>query len=54
MRRCSRTRSAGVAAGRAGHFGVVVGVDRVDHAEELRRNGADVVVGDLAELMGSR
>ncbi len=46
--------TAGVAAGRAGHFGVVIGVDRVNHAEELRRNGADVVVGDLAELMGSR
>ncbi len=43
---------AGVAAGRAGNFGVVIGVDRVDHAEELRRNGADVVVTDLAELLG--
>jgi beta-phosphoglucomutase family hydrolase len=42
---------AGVAAGHAGQFGFVVGVDRVDHAEELRRNGADVVVGDLAELL---
>jgi beta-phosphoglucomutase family hydrolase len=42
---------AGVAAGHAGGFGFVVGVDRVDHAEELRRNGADVVVGDLAELL---
>ena len=42
---------AGVAAGHAGHFGIVVGVDRVDHAEELRRNGADVVVADLAELL---
>ncbi len=44
---------AGVAAGHAGNFGVVVGVDRADHAEELRRNGADVVVADLAELLGS-
>ncbi len=43
---------AGVAAGRAGNFGVVIGVDRVDHAEELRRNGADVVVTDLADLLG--
>ena len=42
---------AGVAAGRAGEFGFVVGVDRVDHAEELRRNGADIVVGDLADLL---
>ena len=45
---------AGVAAGRAGHFGVVIGVDRVDHADELRRNGADVVVADLAELLDRR
>ncbi|HKV20298.1 MAG TPA: HAD-IA family hydrolase, partial [Mycobacterium sp.] len=43
---------AGVAAGHAGEFGLVVGVDRVDHADELRRNGADVVVGDLSELLG--
>ncbi|MDT5359702.1 MAG: hypothetical protein QOC69_1464 [Mycobacterium sp.] len=42
---------AGVQAGHAGHFGVVIGVDRVDHAEALRRNGADVVVKDLAELL---
>ncbi len=45
---------AGVAAGHAGEFGFVVGVDRVGHAEELRRNGADVVVGDLAELLDAR
>ena len=42
---------SGVEAGRAGNFGYVVGVDRVGHAEALRRNGADVVVTDLAELM---
>ncbi|MGY4653380.1 beta-phosphoglucomutase family hydrolase [Mycobacterium sp. URHB0021] len=42
---------SGVMAGRAGHFGVVVGVDRVGHAEALRRNGADIVVTDLAELL---
>ncbi|WP_319450436.1 MULTISPECIES: beta-phosphoglucomutase family hydrolase [unclassified Mycobacterium] len=42
---------SGVAAGRAGHFGLVVGVDRVGQAEALRRNGADVVVKDLAELL---
>ncbi|WP_326547784.1 beta-phosphoglucomutase family hydrolase [Mycolicibacterium sp. ND9-15] len=42
---------AGVAAGRAGGFGVVIGVDRVGHAEALRRNGADIVVSDLAELL---
>ena len=42
---------SGVAAGRAGDFGVIVGVDRVGQAEALRRNGADVVVTDLAELL---
>ncbi|MFI1584123.1 HAD family hydrolase [Embleya sp. NPDC020630] len=42
---------AGVAAGRAGDFGHVVGVDRVGQAEELRRHGADVVVSDLDELL---
>jgi beta-phosphoglucomutase family hydrolase len=43
---------AGVAAGRAGQFGYVVGVDRVGQAEELSSHGADVVVSDLAELLG--
>jgi len=42
---------AGVAAGRAGKFGYVVGVDRVGQAEALREHGADVVVTDLAELL---
>jgi len=42
---------SGVAAGRAGHFGLVVGVDRVGQSEALRHNGADVVVTDLAELL---
>jgi len=42
---------AGVAAGRAGNFGYVVGVDRVGHADALRRHGADTVVTDLAELL---
>jgi beta-phosphoglucomutase family hydrolase len=42
---------AGVAAGHAGRFGFVVGVDRVGQADELRRHGADVVVTDLAELL---
>ena len=44
---------SGVQAGRAGNFGFVVGVDRVGQAEDLRRNGADVVVTDLAELLPS-
>jgi beta-phosphoglucomutase family hydrolase len=42
---------AGVAAGRAGRFGFVVGVDRVGQADALRANGADVVVHDLGELL---
>jgi beta-phosphoglucomutase family hydrolase len=42
---------AGVAAGRAGGFGLVVGVDRVGQAEALKAHGADIVVKDLAELM---
>jgi beta-phosphoglucomutase family hydrolase len=42
---------AGVAAGRAGHFGFVVGVDRVGQADQLHAHGADIVVQDLAELL---
>ncbi|HEX4307527.1 MAG TPA: beta-phosphoglucomutase family hydrolase [Solirubrobacterales bacterium] len=42
---------SGVEAGAAGHFGHVVGVDRVHHADALRAHGADVVVTDLAELI---
>jgi beta-phosphoglucomutase family hydrolase len=42
---------AGVEAGRAGGFALVVGVDRAGQAEELRRRGADVVVNDLSELL---
>jgi beta-phosphoglucomutase family hydrolase len=42
---------AGVEAGHAGGFALVVGVDRVGQADELRRRGADVVVQDLSELL---
>lgn len=42
---------AGVAAGRAGGFALVVGVDRVGQAEELSQHGADIVVKDLADLL---
>src|SRR5580693_7478408 len=42
---------AGVAAGHAGKFGLVVGVDRVGQADGLREHGADVVVKDLADLL---
>jgi HAD superfamily hydrolase (TIGR01509 family) len=45
---------AGVAAGRAGSFGFVVGVDRVGQADALREHGADVVVSDLDELATER
>ena len=44
---------AGVQAGRAGGFGCVVGVDRVGQADALRAQGADIVVGDLADLLDS-
>ena len=42
---------AGVAAGHAGGFGYVVGVDRAGQAAALRDHGADVVVKDLADLL---
>ena len=41
---------AGVQAGVAGSFGLVVGVDRHGHRDELAAAGADIVVGDLHEL----
>jgi beta-phosphoglucomutase family hydrolase len=42
---------AGVAAGHAGHFGLVVGVNRTGQAAELAEHGADIVVNDLEELL---
>ncbi|MGH3732789.1 MAG: HAD family hydrolase [Acidimicrobiales bacterium] len=51
---------AGVQAGRAGHFGLVIGVDHHDeggshdYADQLRAHGADVVVSDLADLVGDK
>jgi Cof subfamily protein (haloacid dehalogenase superfamily)/HAD superfamily hydrolase (TIGR01509 family) len=44
----------GVEAGRAGHFGYVVGVDRDGLEAELRSRGADVVVDDLTVLLEQR
>lgn len=44
---------AGVAAGRAGGFGCVVGVDRAGQADALREHGATIVVADLSELLGA-
>jgi beta-phosphoglucomutase family hydrolase len=43
---------SGVEAGRAGHFGLVVGVDRVGQADALKAHG--VVVQDLADLLDAR
>jgi beta-phosphoglucomutase family hydrolase len=43
---------AGVQAGRAGGFALVVGVDRLGQADRLREHGADVVVSDLEDLIG--
>ncbi len=42
---------AGVAAGRAGGFGLVVGIDRAGVPDELARAGADLVVTDLADTL---
>jgi beta-phosphoglucomutase family hydrolase len=44
---------SGVEAGRAGGFGLVVGVDRGAGADRLTSSGADIVVSDLAELVFS-
>ena len=47
---------AGVQAGRAGHFGFVVGVNRIGtgHGADLKTQGASVVVADLADLLDHR
>ncbi len=42
---------SGVRAGRAGGFGLVIGVNRHDDADALYQHGADRVVDDLAELI---
>jgi beta-phosphoglucomutase family hydrolase len=42
---------AGVAAGRAGRFGYVIGVNRVGQRDALLEHGADIVVDDLSELL---
>ena len=43
--------SAGVAAGAAGGFEFVLGVDRGGNEQALRDAGADAVVGDLCETL---
>ncbi|MET3718885.1 MULTISPECIES: beta-phosphoglucomutase family hydrolase [unclassified Arthrobacter] len=42
--------AAGVQAGRRGGFGLIVGIDRAGHREQLEDAGADIVLGDVAEL----
>ena len=42
---------SGVQAGARGRFGLVIGVARKDNVAELKAQGADVVVHDLAELL---
>jgi trehalose 6-phosphate phosphatase len=43
---------SGVEAGKAGGFGLVIGVNRSGENSELKNHGADIVVGDLSELTG--
>jgi beta-phosphoglucomutase family hydrolase len=44
---------SGVQAGRAGDFGLVVGVNRIDdaHAQALLQNGADISLSDLTQFI---
>jgi len=42
---------SGVQAGRAGQFGLVIGVARKGEANALQGHGADIVVADLSELL---
>ncbi len=42
---------SGVEAGRNGGFGLVIGVARKGNFDQLKSHGADLVVGDLGELL---
>ena len=42
---------SGVQAGKAGNFGLVIGVDRHGEPDSLSNNGADIVVDDLDKLL---
>ena len=42
---------SGVQAGRAGGFGLVIGIDHHGDKRVLQDNGADIVVEDLAEIL---
>jgi len=43
---------SGVQAGKKGNFGLVIGIARDGNINELRKNGADIVVEDISELGG--
>lgn len=43
---------SGVQAGQKGNFGLVLGIAREENEFELKMNGADIVVTDLAEING--
>jgi len=42
---------SGVQSGKNGNFGLVIGIARKDNYEELKENGADIVIGDLGEII---
>jgi beta-phosphoglucomutase family hydrolase len=42
---------AGVQAGKKGGFGLVIGIARAGNIDELRKQGADLVVEDLEQLL---
>jgi len=46
----SEDATSGVAAGKAGHFGLVIGVNRAGNRAELLKHGADIVVDDFDEI----
>jgi beta-phosphoglucomutase family hydrolase len=43
---------SGIQAGRNGKFALVIGIAREGNSDELKKNGADIVVEDLSELGG--
>jgi HAD superfamily hydrolase (TIGR01509 family) len=44
--------ASGIAAGKAGGFGLVIGVNRHADAQSLQDAGADLVTDDLGDLIG--
>lgn len=43
---------SGVQAGKKANFGLVIGIAREGNEDELRKNGADIVVEDISDLGG--